>query len=84
MGVAGRKRKHSEKMKQKRAAKAAKKAKYQALAGTSRKSKKQGNKSQIAGMLKNAHAMGNCGNPGCKRCFPQFRPKKWIKKVEAA
>lgn len=68
MGVAGRRNKHAEKMKQKRAAKLAKKAKYAALAGTSKKSKRQKVKTALSGIYKHAHRMADCGNPGCKKC----------------
>lgn len=70
MGVAARKRKSAERMKLKRAAKAAKRAKYAALAGTSKKAKRQKRKSTLAGTFKHAHVMSDCGNPGCKRCYP--------------
>ena len=81
MGKTSRKQKHSEKMKKKRAQKLARKAKYLALAGTSKKTKRVfKKKSKVSGIYKNAHIMGNCGNPGCKKCFPQF-VRKIQKKV---
>ena len=70
MGNASRKRKHGEKMSRRRAAKAAKKAKYLALAGTSKKAKRQKTKHKMISNKKHAHVMANCGNVGCKRCFP--------------
>lgn len=72
MSSSGKKRKHAEKMKRKKAAKAAKAAKYKALAGTSKKTKRQRPKTKLAGNLKNAHVMLNCGNVGCERCFPNL------------
>lgn len=65
------KRKHDTKMSKKRSAKAAKKSKYAALIGTSKKAKRQGNKSQISGIYKHAHVMTNCGNAGCLKCHPR-------------
>lgn len=70
MSKAGKGRKHEEKMKKRRATKAAKAAKYLALRGTSKKSKRQGSKSQVSGANKHAHVMVDCGNPGCKHCYP--------------
>jgi hypothetical protein len=63
--------KHDEKMARKRAAKAAKRAQYAALAGTSKKKKRQVSKTSVAGILKHAHAMKECGNPGCQKCNPR-------------
>lgn len=65
--------KHIEKMKKKRALKAAKHAKYLSLAGTSKKAKKQKSKVLYSSILKHAHAEANCGNPGCNKCFPELR-----------
>lgn len=69
MGKVGRQRKHDDKMKKKLAAKTAKAAKYKALAGTSKKSKRQKVRSGPTPQ-KHAHMMLNCGNVGCSRCFP--------------
>jgi nicotinic acid phosphoribosyltransferase len=68
---ATRARKHVEKMKKRRAEKAAKRAKYAALKGTSKKTKvstRMAAKSRVSGTHKHAHIMANCGNPGCSRC----------------
>jgi hypothetical protein len=80
MGKAGKKRKHDEKMKKKRAAK---KAKYLALAGTSKGRKRLAPKRRTAGPNRGNHVMANCGNPGCRRYFPQFIPVRPKKKVPA-
>lgn len=69
-------RKHAAKMRAKAAAKAVKKAAYFALRGTSKKTKRQGKTSLVAGVFKHAHIMRYCGNPGCIRCFPQFAWKR--------
>lgn len=75
MGKTGRAKKHEDRMKQKRALKAAKKAKYLALAGTSKKSKNCAKRARALGAkeknYKHAHRVANCGNVGCKRCFPR-------------
>ena len=71
MGKAGRKSKHDEKMKKKRALKAQKKAAYLALAGTGKRKKKRASQSKVSGIYKHAHIMADCGNPGCKRCYPR-------------
>jgi hypothetical protein len=70
MSKSGKARKHEDKMKRRRAEKAAKRAKYAALAGTSSKTKRiiQRSKSTVAGIYKHAHVMANCGNPGCRKC----------------
>jgi hypothetical protein len=71
MSTSGKKRKHGEKMKRKRAAKAARRDAYKALAGTSAKSKRlRRNKSVEPSGRKHEHLMANCGNIGCKQCFP--------------
>lgn len=67
MGNASRTARHSEKMNRRRAVKAARRVKYAALAGTSKKGKRRSGK-MTAGH-KHAHIMANCGNPGCKLCF---------------
>lgn len=75
MGVAGRQKKHKEKMARKRAVKAAKRDKYKALAGTSKRAKRHKNKSGPSN-TKGAHLMQNCGNVGCKKCFPRLNKVK--------
>ena len=59
---------HEEKMKKKRAIKTARRDAYKALAGTSKKSKRQNTQSTPPSGKKHAHAMLNCGNPGCQKC----------------
>ena len=58
--------KHVAKMARKRAIKATRRAKYLALAGTSKKKKHQ----HQATHTKFNHATQNCGNIGCKKCYP--------------
>lgn len=70
MSKIARQRKHSEKMARKRAIKAAKRAKYSALAGTSKKRKRQGTTNRSP--YKHVHVMSDCGNAGCKRCHPRI------------
>lgn len=72
MGNAARRRRHDQKMRMKRAAKAAKRTAYAALRGTSRKAKKLRGRSRTSAGGKHLHRIENCGNIGCKRCFPQF------------
>ena len=76
MGKAGKKRKHDEKMKLKRAAKAAKKAAYAAMAGTSKKAKRQTHRKKKPSVLKGSHAMADCGNVGCKQCYPHLNRRR--------
>ncbi len=66
MGVAGRKRSHEARMKEKRSRKAAKAALYWSYAGTGKRRKKQGRLS----VVRFNHAVDNCGNVGCKKCYP--------------
>ena len=72
MGRASRKRRHNAKMNQKRQIKAARRAAYAAMAGTSKKAKRQGKKNVRDRRFKHAHAMLDCGNVGCKRCYPRM------------
>ena len=44
-----------------------------AKAGKLKGSKRQKRKSKASAPTKHAHLVANCGNPGCKRCFPQLR-----------
>jgi len=77
MGKASRSRKADARKKRKKAAKAAKKALYESYAGTGRKKKKLDKKTGLT-VLKGAHAMQDCGNVGCCRCYPRLnlaRPK---------
>ncbi|RJQ30264.1 hypothetical protein C4565_00335 [Candidatus Parcubacteria bacterium] len=77
MASSAKKSKHESKMKRKRAEKAAKKSKYAALAGTSKKNKRR----KIHGersIYKHFHNMANCGNIGCGRCYPQLKNKKKV------
>ena len=71
---------HSEKMKRKRAEKAGRRAKYAALAGTSKKSKRQQKKNKVAGTYKGAHIMTDCGNVGCKKCYPKLNRNRGTSK----
>jgi hypothetical protein len=72
MGKSTKARKHADKMKKRRAEKAAKRALYASLAGTSKKKKKQAKKSIFGGSgHKHAHAIANCGNIGCQKCYPR-------------
>ena len=67
MGKAGKKRRSAERMKRKRAEKERKKALYASYAGTGRRAAKR--KSTVkAGAFD--HATSNCGNVGCKKCYP--------------
>lgn len=63
---------HVEKMKKKRALKETKRTKYASLAGSSKKAKRQqaASRKNATKTVKHAHAMANCGNVGCTRCFP--------------
>ena len=73
MSKSARKAKHDKKMQRKRAVKATRRTAYAAMAGTSKRAKRQRKKGQIAGNLKHAHAMNECGNPGCQSCHPRPR-----------
>lgn len=73
MASSGKQKKHQEKMKRKRAIKAQRRSAYAAMAGTSKKKKRQNIKSG-ATVGKKAHLMANCGNTGCKKCYPLLNP----------
>lgn len=69
--MASKDQKHKNKMAKKRAEKAARNAKYKALAGTSKKAKRQNRKAGPTPQKGN-HAMSDCGNVGCRRCYPNL------------
>lgn len=54
----------------KKAAKKALYASYSLHSDNSKRSKIKARKKQGASPLKHTHAMVNCGNVGCKNCFP--------------
>jgi len=71
MGAASKKRRAEKRKAAKKQMKAAKKALYASYAGTGRRRKKQPRAG--SGVKKSGHeGSSNCGNVGCKRCFPQF------------
>jgi hypothetical protein len=72
MGKASRKKSADRKKRAKQLAKAAKRALYASYAGTGRKVKKNRKKAGATPQRGN-HVMSDCGNPGCERCYPQFR-----------
>ena len=75
-------KKHTEKMKRKRELKAQRRAKYLALAGTSKRHKRQVRRSPVAGTYKHAHVMISCGNPGCQKCHPRPTNQQIILKLK--
>ena len=73
MSKAAKKRSHDKKMRAKRAMKTARRTAYAALRGISKKSKKLRGRNKVGKFTnKHRHLITFCGNPGCKRCFPQF------------
>lgn len=71
MGKASRARKHLKKMADKRRKKAAKRALYASLSGSSVKAKKLRARRKTVRKFnynKHRHIVRDCGNPGCKRC----------------
>jgi hypothetical protein len=72
MGHAGKTRRHGQKMRAKRAAKAQRRAEYASRRGTSKKAKKQGTVVRFSSG-KHQHLIEHCGNVGCSRCYPEFR-----------
>ena len=73
MGAAGKARRHTAKMKAKRAAKTLKAASYAAKRGTSTKAKKLRSQVSKFSATKHKHLIAYCGNIGCSRCHPEFR-----------
>lgn len=65
-------KRHAVKMARKRALKAARRAQYAALAGTSLRRKRQVTGSTPPSGAKHSHAMPNCGNAGCRKCYPRL------------
>lgn len=74
MGKKSRTRRSEARKRAKRAMKAQRRAYYESLKGTSRKSKKVRVRTR-AGISthKHLHLVTHCGNVGCGRCFPQFQ-----------
>lgn len=73
-------------LQRKRAIKAANKARYQqlALSGQNSKSKRSRSTNKSARKVKRIdHPNGKCGNPGCKKCFPDF-PRNLVTKYSKA
>lgn len=80
MGKKSKSARHVKKMAEKRAAKAAKRALYESNAKSGKGKAKHKIESQI-NPLTNSHAMENCGNVGCKRCFPRTNTRTVGKKT---
>lgn len=72
MGRIAKAKRHDSKMRARRQAKAAQKATYLAMRGTSKKSKKLRSHSSEASPHKHQHLVDDCGNVGCASCFPRF------------
>lgn len=71
MGIRAKKIRAEKRKAIKRAAKEAKKKLYASYAGTGRRSNKT-KKSSGPSWSRRSHEMVNCGNIGCKRCFPRL------------
>lgn len=69
--MANKTKKHADKMARKRAVKAARRAQYLSLRGTSKKNKRKSDSTPPSGK-KHAHVMADCGNAGCLRCNRQL------------
>lgn len=72
MSKSAKKRRSDRRRELKRSAKAAKRALYASYSGTGRRAKRV-KRSSGPTAQKGNHAMSNCGNVGCSKCFPQFR-----------
>lgn len=68
MGKAAKKRRQEERSRRKREMKAKRRALYASLAGTSKRRKRMRTKTDV----KFDHETQNCGNVGCKKCFPSL------------
>ncbi len=82
MSSSGKKAKHDKKMARKRQLKLQRKAAYAALAGASKKKKRTKGKGGPTKFRK-SHAMEDCGNPGCKRCYPQLNAGSFGKQTHS-
>ncbi len=71
MGKTSRSLKHASKMQRKRSVKQSRRSLYASLAGQSKKAKNQKKQTHGAHIYKHAHIMSDCGNEGCKRCYPR-------------
>jgi hypothetical protein len=81
-GTAKRAAAHKKKMADKRAAKAAKRAAYLTMRGTSKKNKKRQPKGlRLFSAGKHKHLMAACGNTGCLRCFPRLNLSFYAHKI---
>jgi len=68
MGKKSRSARHVKKMAEKRSAKNAKRAAYEANAQRG-KTKRHGT-TKVSAMLKGSHPQNPCGNPACQKCYP--------------
>ena len=71
MGLAGKGRRAEQRKKQKASKKAARKAQYEAYAKSGKSSKRSRRRSRLAPKMGGAHAVSDCGNVGCHRCYPR-------------
>lgn len=71
----GKKAKRANKAKRdsaKRQRREANRMRYVGLIGTTSNKKKKHGRSASTNKRKHAHAVHNCGNPGCSRCYPSL------------
>ena len=56
----------------KRARKDARRALYKSYSEQGKKNTKKKRRTTVGSVQKGNHTVADCGNPGCKRCNPQF------------
>ena len=73
MSNVAKKRRAEERKSEKRKRKAANRAKYEAFKGTEQnKKRKQAEGASVGIKWSRCRSPKSCGNPGCKRCFPEL------------
>ena len=83
-GKAKRAAAHKKKMSDKRAGKAAKRALYASMRGTSKKNKKRNSKGRFNNFsaTKHKHLMEKCGNTGCPKCGMDWRLTSFLQTLK--
>ncbi|MHB8108376.1 MAG: hypothetical protein ACYDH4_13290 [Candidatus Cryosericum sp.] len=73
MSNMAKKKRAEERKSEKRKRKAANRAKYDSYVGTEQnKKRKQAEGASVGVKWSRCHSSNSCGNPGCKRCFPEL------------
>jgi hypothetical protein len=89
MGIKAKSARSEKRKREKRAKKAAKAALYKSYSekGQASGSKRTKKTHKVISSLKGQHAMSDCGNVGCKKCYPRLnaaKPKTLVQALKEA